>query len=95
MSETLVAQSRKTTCTACQRTVHMVPVDGSLVAVDPEVIAFVQSGVHGGTLASAKRTTGRRIHAELCDQYQREAQRAALRREIAGYKQPRKNGKRL
>ena len=81
-----------TTCQNCARTVRMVPVDGRLVAVDPEVIAVVPAGPHGNALASATAVTGRRMHAELCDTYAREAQREKTRRELAEYNK--KNGRR-
>lgn len=68
MSETLAADSkriRKTTCRACSRTIHMIPVGSGLVAVDPELIAVVTSG-------KAQHQQARRVHAELCDTYQRQ-----------------------
>lgn len=92
MNQTLVAQSSTTVCSSCSRTVRIVPVDGKMVAVDPEVIAVVPVGRHGGTLAAASSTTGRRVHAELCETYQRDDRRQERRKEIAAYEK--KQGKR-
>lgn len=93
MSQTLVSsrhpgasnESGATTCQSCSRTVRMVSVEGRMVAVDPEVIAVVPAGRHGGTLNSAKAMTGRRLHAELCDTYARETERAKTRKELIAY----------
>lgn len=91
MSETLSGSSKfrsgasKSTCTSCSRTVHMIPVDGSLVAVDPEIIRVIRVGRHGGALAVSESVPARRLHAELCDTYQRDGRRDALRKELAAY----------
>jgi hypothetical protein len=84
MSQTLVGDQRSA-CPSCKRTVRMVSVDGKLTAVDPEVIAVIPSGQHGGALSSARQMTGRRVHADVCDSYQRQDQRIANRREMAAY----------
>jgi hypothetical protein len=78
-------ESGASTCQSCSRTVRLVPVDGRLVAVDPEVIAVVPAGRHGGTLSSATAMTGRRLHAELCDTYARESERQKTRKELLAY----------
>lgn len=63
----------------------MIPVDGKLVACDPEVIAIVPSGRLGETVAVHATMTGRRVHAELCDGYQLAEERERNRREMAAF----------
>lgn len=63
----------------------MVMVDGKPVACDTEVITVVQSGRLGETVATKATTTGRRVHAELCDSYQEAEKRERTRRELAAY----------
>jgi hypothetical protein len=63
----------------------MIKVGGSLVAVDPEVIAFVPSGRLGEVVPAAATMTGRRVHAELCTNYQLEGERERRRQELAEY----------
>jgi hypothetical protein len=87
---TLVAGAGKTTCGKCSRPVQMVRVAGDLVAVDPEVMAFVPAGKAGEVIASNSTMTGRRVHAELCTSYQLEVEREQRRRELADYN--RRNG---
>lgn len=71
----------------------MVPVDGRMTAVDPEVIAIVPTGAHGGSLAAASLVPGRRPHAGLCESYQRESRREKTRKEMRAFsKRTRKGG---
>lgn len=92
VSETLSAgmsRDRKTTCRACKRTVHIVPLDvqagvvKSTEIVDPEVITVV--GWPGGDI----RMRVRRVHAEMCLTYQAENERRAMRQRIARSKKGR------
>ena len=91
MSQTLSGSSKfrsgssKSTCLSCSRTVHMIPVDGAMVAVDPEVIRVIRVGAHGGALAASESVNARRVHAELCDTYQRDSRRDAIRKELVAY----------
>lgn len=91
MSQTLSGSSRfragsaKSTCGNCSRTVHMVTVGDDLVAVDPEVIRIVRVGTHGGTMTGQLPINARRLHAELCETYQRDDRRAKTRLEIAEF----------
>lgn len=89
-NRTLVNSPGKMTCGKCSRPVQMVKVDGSLVAVDPEVMSFVPSGRLGEVVSAAAAMTGRRVHAEMCTSYQLEAEREERRRELAEYN--RRNG---
>lgn len=73
------------TCGKCDRAVQMVKVDGSLVAVDPEVTTFVPSGRLGEVVAVSATVTGRRVHAELCSTYQIQDERKKRERELAAY----------
>ena len=83
---------RKSTCQLCERNVHIVLVDGRALAVDPEVIAVVAAGLHGGVLSDASLMNGRRVHAELCDTYRQNRERENTRRELRAFN--RKNGRR-
>lgn len=84
-SRTLCAPPGSTTCGKCSRPVQMVRVEGSLVAVDREVMSVVPSGRLGEVLKASVVTTGRRVHAELCTNYQLETEREERRRELAEY----------
>lgn len=71
----------------------MVPVDGRLVAVDPEVIAVVAAGEHGGATSAGVVVNGRRLHSGLCEVYQRDDRREKMREEMRSYtKRNRKGG---
>lgn len=85
ISRTLCVSPGKMTCGKCSRPVQMVKVDGALVAVDPEVMAFVPSGRLGEVVSSGATVTGRRVHAGLCTSYQLEDDRERHRRELAEY----------
>lgn len=63
----------KTTCSDCSRTVLLVPVGEGRVAVDPEHIAVVPR--RGG-----ERMVAHRVHGDLCQQYQHEADVAARKK---------------
>lgn len=76
----------KTTCKDCKHTVHLVDVAGQRTAVDPELISVV---------SGRGMITARRIHAELCDVYQREMRRAKTRAEIQAYERRRSRSKGL
>ena len=70
----------KSTCQSCERTVIMVPIDGELVAHDPEVIRVtparqVRGDSGGGIRMGTKTTPARRLHGDLCDTYQEQARR--------------------
>ena len=65
---------RKSTCRACNRTVHVVTVEVESgrfadVPTDPELIAVVQDSRRG----AAQKILVRRVHAEMCMRYQSEA----------------------
>lgn len=80
MTETLVPSSRrasKTTCRRCNHTVHVVivqGVDGPVTTeTDPELISVVPFEARNPAVVFA-----RRLHAERCEDYAREAERAKL-----------------
>ena len=83
-NRTLVSSPGKAVCRECSRPVQLLKVDGSLVAVDPEVISFIRSGPQGEVI-SGPIATGRRVHAEMCTSYKLEAEREVRRRELAEY----------
>lgn len=85
MSRTLVTSPGKTVCGKCSRPVQLVKVDGSMVAVDPEVMSMIPSGKLGEVISASAAVTGRRVHAEMCTSYQLEADREKRRRELAEY----------
>lgn len=90
---TMSGSPDSSTCASCSRTVRLVRLDGQVVAVDPEVIAIVPAGAHGGALASTSVVNGRRLHSGLCETYQRDARREKTRQEMAAYnKRNRKGG---
>jgi hypothetical protein len=82
-------RNSKTTCRACDRTVHLVPggEPGELVAVDPELIAVVPGERTPSTRRGqvGEQIVARRVHAELCDMYQRESAAKKLRDEMRSY----------
>jgi hypothetical protein len=80
-----MAQVKKSTCHQCSHTVHLVPVDGRLVAVDPEVIAVIPAGEHGGAISTGQLTNGRRVHAELCGTYVQQRSSEKLKREMRAF----------
>lgn len=92
MAATL-AGGKKGRCAACGRAVHLVKVAGQLTYVDPEVIAFVESGPRGETVDVETRITGRRVHAEMCDTYRIEDEKAAIKRQLVAYNK--RNGRGL
>jgi hypothetical protein len=75
MSETHAAggRSRKATCRNCNRTVILAEIDGRKVDMDPELINVVP--FNGKAIAMLAR----RVHADMCQRYQIEAERAKLR----------------
>lgn len=77
MSES-IARGRgttKNTCPNCRRTVHLVKLEnGSTLATDTELIAVVERGEH-------HRIVAHRVHAEQCDRYKLEDERARWRKE--------------
>lgn len=77
--------SRKATCQDCHRDIHLVTAGGQQVAVDPELTAFVPSASRGGALSDAEVMTGRRVHAETCQQYREAARKERIARELRAY----------
>lgn len=94
ITHTLSGSPDSAACPDCSRTVRMVPVEGEgrLVAVEPEVIAVVAAGAHGGATPSGVVVNGRRLHAGLCVAYQREARREKTRQEVAAYERRSRKG---
>lgn len=87
----------KTTCHNCERTVVVVGVGDRMVMLDTELISVIPVVRHrtssGGPVMSTNPTTvyARRLHAELCDTYREQAQRAKLQAEQRAYN--RKHGR--
>jgi len=83
--------ANKSTCRLCDRTVHLVPgSEGTMVAVDPEMIAVVPTGRRSGDPITAHR-----VHAELCETYRNQAAAEKLRREMRDYNRSTKRNKGL
>lgn len=80
-------RTQKSTCRRCNRTVIVVEVDGQKVEADPELLNVVPiDGAPAFVMA-------RRAHADLCDTYQREAEKAKLREEQRKWKEKRERKK--
>lgn len=83
MSETLSPRSRKSnksTCRKCNRTVVVIEIEGRTVEVDPEIINTVPIDGAPAFVMS------RRAHADLCERYKIETERAKLRAEQRAFK---------
>lgn len=76
---------RRAACPDCHRDIHLVTAGGQQVAVDPELTAFVPAAGRGGALSDAEVLTGRRVHAEMCEQYREAARKERLARELRAY----------
>lgn len=85
----------KTTCQNCDRTVVLVDIGDRQVMLDTEIISVVPAiascSGSGGVRMSTRTTPARRLHAELCDAYQAQAQRVKIAAEQRAYN--RKNGR--
>lgn len=85
----------KTTCQNCDRTVVLVDIGDRQVMLDTEIISVVPAITartgSGGIRMSTRTTAARRLHAELCDAYRAQAQRAKIAIEQRAYN--RKNGR--
>lgn len=79
------------TCSSCGRTVRRLHIDGESITLDTEMISVVPMRERGASAAGVVHA--RRLHAELCEVYQRDARREKTRKEMRAYnKQHRKGG---
>lgn len=90
----------RTTCQNCDRTVVLVDLGERQVMLDPEIITVVpakhrqasaRSDGSGSVSMSGASTFARRLHSEMCEAYQAQAQRARIAAEQRAYN--RKHGR--